>query len=62
MLFPFLQISSIVPVHFAPKPPRNITNEQSPYWLLFTPCPVTRFAMHRNHAKHDFAPQFSGFL
>ena len=33
-------------VHFAPKPPRNITNEQSPYWLLFTPCPVTRFAEH----------------
>ena len=30
--------------------------------LLFTPCPVTRFAMHRNHALHDFAPQFSGFL
>ena len=27
--------------------------------LLFTPCPVTRFAMHRNHALHDFAPQFS---
>ena len=32
------------------------------YWLLFTPFTVTRFAMHRNHAKHDFAPQFSGFL
>ena len=32
------------------------------YWLLFTPFTVTRFAMHRNHAKHDFALQFSGFL
>ena len=30
--------------------------------LLFTPFSVTRFAMHRNHALHDFAPQFSGFL
>ena len=30
--------------------------------LLFTPFTVTRFAMHRNHALHDFAPQFSGFL
>ena len=30
--------------------------------LLFTPFTVTRFAMHRNHAEHDFAPQFSGFL
>ena len=27
--------------------------------LLFTPFTVTRFAMHRNHALHDFAPQFS---
>ena len=23
---------------------------------------VTSFAMHKNHALHDFAPQFSGFL
>ena len=30
--------------------------------LLFTPFTVTRFAMHRNHALHDFAPQLSGFL
>ena len=28
--------------------------------LLFTPFTVTRFAMHRNHALHDFAPQLSG--
>ena len=30
--------------------------------LLFTPFTVTRFARHRNHALHDFAPQLSGFL
>ena len=30
--------------------------------LLFTPFTVTHFAMHRNHALHDFAPQLSGFL
>ena len=30
--------------------------------LLFTPFTVTRFAMHRNHALHDFAPQLSGFF
>ena len=32
------------------------------YQLLFTPFTVTRCAMHRNHALHDFAPQLSGFL
>ena len=30
--------------------------------LLFTSFTVTRFAMHRNHALHDFALQLSGFL
>ena len=30
--------------------------------LLWTEWTVTRFAMYRNHALHDFAPQFSGFL
>ena len=25
--------------------------------LLFTPFTVTHFAMHRNHALHDFAPE-----
>ena len=30
--------------------------------LLFTPFTVTRFAMHRNHALHDFAPQLSDFF
>ena len=32
------------------------------YRLLFTTFTATRFAMHRNHALHDFAPTFSGFL
>ena len=30
--------------------------------LLFTPFTVKHFAMHRNHALHDIAPQLSGFL
>ena len=31
-------------------------------WLPFATFTVTSFAMHKNHALHDFAPQFSGFL
>ena len=31
-------------------------------WLPFTTFTVTSFAMHKNHALHDFAPQFSGCL
>ena len=31
-------------------------------WLSFATFTVTSFTMHKNHALHDFAPQFSGFL